>query len=345
VLTLYGGITGLCWGAASGMMVCGPPSIGAGLRSSWEALHKAHTAFVTFTEAVKQGCKDALQNAQTTELGPGEEPIELNPLRAAVAILAGMISGIVGAAAYLLIGIRVIAPVTLSTWRCIAEMEMPMPIAGPLYIMSPFVVLLVVLIYPFVGFLVCFSAAGSTLYTELDLVQLHQRINPPKPKRQPQHQKKSWFPSFRRQPVQQPEMTEPLLAPTVATSERGCCHRIGHFFGVTGIPFARQSTAQCIRLWWQGNWHVANDGPHVIYQHIVGTCSGITNCFKGIDKCLSCWCCCCYKSARGRELEGCAEQSPAPESDEDCEECGDTLAVPPVQSDINSEHDVRLCAQ
>jgi len=410
VLTLYGGIAGLCWGAISGMTVCNSPNgIGSGLRGAWDALYQAQEVFSGFTKVVKQECNDELQRARTTELGPSEEPVELNPVKAALAILAGIISGTVGAAAYLLVGIRVIAPITLSTWRFIAAMEIPMPITVIGFIMTPIVVVFIVLIYPFIGFMVCFLAAGTTLYTELDLVQLQRKIIPPKPQKQPkpaaksrlpsfwrrrtqqpetneinepqkqpkaatkswlpsfgqqpaqqpetnepqpqinepqkQSVTKSWLPSFGRRPVEQPEIIEPLLAPTVATTERGCCNRIGHLVGVTGIPFAMQSTAQCIQQWWQLNWQVAQNGPREIYERTVGACkccAGVftccASCLTFIDNCLSCGCCCCWKSSNGREMDVCAQQSLAPEANEECTKCGDILAIPPEQSEMDSEH-------
>lgn len=305
VLALYGAIAGLCWGTLSGVSMCGPAEMRAG-GDPCENLESLNKAFVTFADGIKANIRDLQEKARTEELGAGEKPFEVNVFRAIVSLATALVLAGAGAVAYFFVGLWYYPRMVVATARWLlssgSNPEGP-PACHPVRIlvevMLPVLCLLILLLYPFVGFLVSLFATGATGYTELTLPQVLEKIDPPKEKKK---QRSKWWPS-QWSAFKKVEKTEPLLPPEPEESKRSCGYHVCHFIGFTGMPWALTGFKDCVGHWVTFNQHMAEYGLSRIVAELSACCDCCMNACKCAETCCCCGCCgyCRWTSARERE--------------------------------------------
>lgn len=307
IFALYGALAGFCWGTISGFQICGAVcSAGQTCGNAQEALHHLNRGFYNATVEAQTSCDTALRDAQTKELGPGEHPVEVNPLRACIALLAALLGGCVGAVVFFLTGARFYCNIACKTSKDLSA-DKPCPLALVIHCLTPFWCLLVCLLYPFVGFVVCFFAVGLTCYLEVALDMVCRTLFPPPPPR-PKAPKRSWWQALTRSspplpPPQPPSNAEPLLP---ATTGQGGCHSVLHFIGVTGIPFGTAALERSVERWWQGHAYLAAEGVVPLLRQAEMRCTECLSC-----SCCECCCCgCCCAPSNARELKQAEEGRP-----------------------------------
>uniref|UniRef100_A0A7S4SZD1 H(+)-exporting diphosphatase n=1 Tax=Alexandrium monilatum TaxID=311494 RepID=A0A7S4SZD1_9DINO len=305
ILALYGGMAGFVWGIIGGFQVCGGDggSMCGSCGKVRELLSEMNKVFHQFTIDAQKKCGEALELARTQELKPGEKPVELNPIKAATSLSTALICGFIVGVVYFLTGLRFYATIVYATSRDLAA-GTTRPLAIIIYSLTPIGVLLVLCMYPFIGFLVCFFAVWLTCYLEVELEKVREALSPPKPEKpKPEPAKKGWFSGWFSSPAPEP-IEEPLLPPPPPKAEPGRFGSAMHLLGLSGVPFAVRAAETCAEKFWQGNAYAAQVGVVPIITSVI---AAISTCFSALMCCAGCCscasgCCCCCNLSKAREL-------------------------------------------
>lgn len=170
-----GALAGCCCGATSGFVFCGIAyesceAISDACRQAVNSFFQPIASYkeyllISTIESMRQQL--ALERAFT----PPEDfiPVELNPLKAATSLVAGVIWSCFGVVFFALCGLRFYVPIVCSTWSRLGGLCKDhgigiCPCATLVYILTPFIYLLCIVLYPIAGFFMCFVVAVYANY-------------------------------------------------------------------------------------------------------------------------------------------------------------------------------------